>query len=82
VPEIIDLVFWGSVFWVLGVILPACSVQEDVPVDPVVHLRLVPDENSTRHSEGDLIRLRGGSLFLAWTRFVSGVGGDFIYFQF
>lgn len=75
-PEIIDLVFWGSVFWVLGVILPACSVQEDVPVDPVVHLRLVPDENSTRHSEGDLIRLRDGSLFLAWTRFVSGVGGD------
>lgn len=41
-----------------------------------VHLRLAPDQGSTRHSEGDLLRLADGRLLFVWTRFEAGTGGD------
>ncbi len=75
-PEIADILLWGGVFWLLGLALPGCVQSDGGAAPPMVHLELAPDGTSTRHSEGDLIRLTDGSLFLVWTRFTAGRGGD------
>ena len=76
VPEIVDIVLWGAILWLVGLALPGCVAPDRGTSVPVIHLKLTPDATSTRHSEGDLVRLKDGSLLLVWTRFEAGHGGD------